>query len=232
MSDMTGHDASQRDNLHTMTLSELEEQVAAAGVLISRRQLMRHCEAQTFDAKRLPAVNNLEQWFIAPGSVEKGIADIKTLQEQRARRDASRRDMTGHDGLDKAEHNSQDTTGHEGTRPDMSDHVPPKIPNNVDPDVTRRDGPRPGMSDPRKEEQGSATEPAMSRYVALLESDNEFLREQVKKKDDQITDLSDRFGQTQSLLGAMQRMLAPLLGQGDPFNKPPESREFTDQKTN
>jgi hypothetical protein len=88
------------------------------------------------------------------------------------------------------------------------------------------------MSDPRKEEQGSATEPAMSRYVALLESDNEFLREQVKKKDDQITDLSDRFGQTQSLLGAMQRMLAPLLGQGDPFNKPPESREFTDQKTN
>ena len=38
---------------------------------------MRHCEAQTFDAKRLPAVNNVEQWFIAPASVDKGIADIK-----------------------------------------------------------------------------------------------------------------------------------------------------------
>src|SRR5262249_1046359 len=80
---MAGHDGTDPDNLHTMTLSELEERVAAAGVLISRRQLMRHCEAQTFDAKRLPAVNNVEQWFIAPASVEKGIADIKTLQELR-----------------------------------------------------------------------------------------------------------------------------------------------------
>jgi hypothetical protein len=73
-----------------MTLTDLEACVAAAGVLISRRQLMRHCEAGTFDVKRLPAANNLEQWFIAPASVIKGIADIKTLQEQRARRhDAS-----------------------------------------------------------------------------------------------------------------------------------------------
>ena len=63
-----------------------------------------------------------------------------------------------------------------------------------------------------------------SRYVALLERDNEFLRDQVKKKDDQITDLSNRFGETQTLLGAMQRMLAPLLGQADPFNAP-EKRE-------
>jgi hypothetical protein len=90
MSDVSGHDAPQRDELHTVTLTELEARVAAARVLISRRQLMRHCEAGTFDAKRLPAVNNLEQWFIAPASIDKGIADIKTLQELRARRDASR----------------------------------------------------------------------------------------------------------------------------------------------
>jgi len=50
------------------------------------------------------------------------------------------------------------------------------------------------------------------------ERDNEFLRDQVKKKDEQITDLSKRFGETQTLLGAMQRMLAPLLGQADPFH--------------
>ena len=43
-------------------------------------------------------------------------------------------------------------------------------------------------------------------------------------KDQQITDLStrfgnlsDRFADTQKLLGAMQRMFAPLLGQGDPY---------------
>jgi hypothetical protein len=70
----------------------------------------------------------------------------------------------------------------------------------------------------------SETEPATSRYVALLERDNEFLRDQVQKKDEQITDLSKRFGETQTLLAAMQRMVAPLLGQADPFTKP-ESRE-------
>jgi len=66
-----------------------------------------------------------------------------------------------------------------------------------------------------------------SRYLALLERDNEFLREQVQKKDEQITDLSKRFGETQTLLGAMQRMLAPLLGQADPFTKT-ESREVNE----
>jgi hypothetical protein len=69
-----------------------------------------------------------------------------------------------------------------------------------------------------------------SRYVVLLERDNEFLRDQVKKKDEQITDLSKRFGETQTLLGAMQRMLAPLLGQADPFHAP-ENREVPDPPT-
>src|SRR5262245_31251521 len=117
MPDMTGHDATRPDELHTMTLSELEARVAAAGVLISRRQLMRHCEEGTFEAKKLPAVNNLPQWFIAPASVEKGIADIKTLQEQRARRDPSRPVMTGHDGLVKPQLNKAVMTGHDASRP-------------------------------------------------------------------------------------------------------------------
>ena len=94
MPDTSGHVATRRDALHTLTLRDLEAQLAAAGVLISRRQLIRHCEGGTFDAKKLPATNNIQEWFCAPASVEKGIADIKTLQEQRARRDTSRRDMS------------------------------------------------------------------------------------------------------------------------------------------
>ena len=69
---------------------------------------------------------------------------------------------------------------------------------------------------------------ADTRYVASLERENEFLRDQVVKKDEQITDLSKRFGETQTLLGAMQRMLAPLLRQPDPFGVQPESREARD----
>ena len=69
------------------------------------------------------------------------------------------------------------------------------------------------------------------RYVNLLERENEFLRDQVTKKDEQISNLSTRFGETQTLLGAMQRMLAPLLRQADPFNLP-ERRETGESATN
>jgi hypothetical protein len=61
----------QSDNLHTKT-TQLEGRAAVAGILISRRQLLRHCAAETFDAQKLPAVNNLEEWFIAPGLVAPG----------------------------------------------------------------------------------------------------------------------------------------------------------------
>src|SRR6202158_2140099 len=102
MSDTLGHDATRRDDLHTMTLKELEAKIIDAGIVMSRRQIMRHCKAGTFDAQKLPAVNNVEEWFIAPGSVEKGIADIKTLQALRSRRDASRRGMSDSDETETA----------------------------------------------------------------------------------------------------------------------------------
>jgi hypothetical protein len=109
----------------------------------------------------------------------------------------------------------------------MSDHVQPEISKKIESDTPGHVAPRPTLSDPGHQEQGSPTHPD-TRYVSLLERDNEFLREQVKKKDDQISDLSNRFSETQTLLGAMQRMFAPLLGQGDPFKNPPENREVRD----
>jgi hypothetical protein len=120
MSDMSGHDAPERDELHSMTLRELEEKVAAAGVLISRRQLMRHCEKGTFIAKKLPATNNVDEWFIAPASVDKGIGDIKTLQELRARRDATHRDTSGHVTPIIPSKEQHDMSGHDAPRPDRS----------------------------------------------------------------------------------------------------------------
>jgi hypothetical protein len=85
-----------------MTLKELEVKIMQAGIVMSRRQIMRHCKAGTFDAQKLPAVNNVEEWFIAPGSVDKGIADIRTLQALRSRRDATGRDVSETTSLDKA----------------------------------------------------------------------------------------------------------------------------------
>ena len=66
----------------------------AAGIVMSRRQITRHCKSGTFDAIKLPAANNVEHWFIAPGSVEKGIADIKALRALRDRHDETRRDVS------------------------------------------------------------------------------------------------------------------------------------------
>ncbi len=76
------------------------------------------------------------------------------------------------------------------------------------------------------------TQPAASAFVTQLEKrideKNEvidLLKGQLVAKDQQISDLStrfgnlsDRFADTQKLLGAMQRMFAPLLGQGDPYS--------------
>src|ERR1700674_4318247 len=120
MPDTSGHDATRRDDLHTMTLRELEGKIIQAGIVMSRRQIMRHCKAGTFDAQKLPATNNIEEWFIAPASVDKGIADIKTLQALRSRRDATSRDMSESYRPDNALRMDTDTSGHDATRHDMS----------------------------------------------------------------------------------------------------------------
>jgi hypothetical protein len=54
------------------------------------------------------------------------------------------------------------------------------------------------------------------------------LRGQLTAKDEQIGELSMRYRETHALLGAMQRMLAPLLGQADPY-VPNKSEEASPQ---
>src|SRR3954453_20203191 len=72
--------------------------------------------------------------------------------------------------------------------------------------------PRPaptGRDEPRQ----TATEPeAVSRYVARLEGENTFLREQITVKDVQIKDLTERARETNHLIAGLQKMLTPLLG--------------------
>ena len=141
MSDTFGHDASRRDALHTLTVRELETAIAAAGVVMSRRQLVRHCKSGTFDAVKLPATNNVEEWFVSPASIEKGIADIKVLQEQRHRRDATRRDVTAMTPPEIANDGDTDVVRPDATRPGTTGKEPlPEI------DTTRQDTSRPVMT--------------------------------------------------------------------------------------
>src|SRR4051794_34543431 len=60
--------------------------------------------------------------------------------------------------------------------------------------------------------QSAAEAEAMSRYVARLEGENGFLREQITVKDVQIKDLTERARETNHLIAGLQKMLTPLLG--------------------
>ena len=203
MSDMAGRSAPQHDNdglRHTMSLKDVEAQLLSAGVPRSHRHIVRLCKSGAFDAAKRPGGSG-DEWFIAPQSVSKVIGDLRAIEATRAR--------------------------HSQPQHVASDHVALEKSNESNTDTARHDAPERATSEAKNNEDAGAPQPDTSRYVALLERDNDFLRDQVTKKDGQITDLSKRFGETQTLLGAMQRMLAPLLGQADPFNQP-EKREVAD----
>jgi hypothetical protein len=58
----------------------------------------------------------------------------------------------------------------------------------------------------------ATTQPEDSRYVAALERENEFLRDQVGVKDKQISEMTERARETNILIGGLQNLLSPLLG--------------------
>jgi hypothetical protein len=96
----------------------------------------------------------------------------------------------------------------------------------VRPVATGRDEPRrvatsvaaaDSHDEPRQE---TPTSPDLSRqvateFVARLESENGFLRQQIGVKDDQIKDLTERARETNHLIAGLQKMLTPLLGRSE-----------------
>lgn len=60
------------------------------------------------------------------------------------------------------------------------------------------------------------------RYVTRLENENDFLKSQIKVKDDQINDLTERAHETNSLIAGLQRMLSPMLSRRDDLRPPEE----------
>src|SRR5712691_5249108 len=54
-----------------------------------------------------------------------------------------------------------------------------------------------------------------TEYVARLEGENDFLRQQIGVKDEQIKDLTERARETNHLIAGLQKMLTPLLGRSE-----------------
>jgi hypothetical protein len=96
----------------------------------------------------------------------------------------------------------------------------------VRPVATRRDETRHVATNIASEQsqdeprQGAPTGHDLSRqvateYVARLEGENDFLRQQIGVKDEQIKDLTERARETNHLIAGLQRMLTPLLGRSE-----------------
>ena len=73
---------------------------------------------------------------------------------------------------------------------------------------------RPAATDSDQPRPADANDDAMSRYVARLEDENVFLRDQVAVKDEQIRGLGGLIQQSNALSGSLHKLLTPLLGRG------------------
>src|ERR1700730_16004919 len=87
--------------------------------------------------------------------------------------------------------------------------------------------PETGRDEPR---QTAAEANFVSRYVARLEGENEFLRGQVSVKDGQIKEMTERARETNVLIAGLQKMLTPLLGR--PTGAHSDDRSFSDAFNN
>jgi hypothetical protein len=83
---------------------------------------------------------------------------------------------------------------------------------------------RPVATSPGEPRPTAAEDDAVSRYVARVEGENEFLRGQIAVKDDQIKDLTERARETNHLIAGLQKMLSPLLGRGSTGDNPTASQ--------
>lgn len=61
--------------------------------------------------------------------------------------------------------------------------------------------------------------PVATQYVERLEGENEFLRQQIGVKDEQIKDLTERARETNHLIAGLQKMLTPLPGRTEDSQK-------------
>src|SRR5207248_818243 len=73
---------------------------------------------------------------------------------------------------------------------------------------------RPAATGTNRPRLAAANDDAMSRYVARIEDENVFLREQVAVKDEQIRGLGGLIQQSNALTAGLHTLLSPLLGRG------------------
>lgn len=225
---------------HTLTVEHVGALLTQAGVPRSRRQIIRYCQTGLLDAVKIPGPTG-DQWYVAPVSLPKAIGDLKQWDAQREVRRVTQRDVSNsvsllsdHVQRELPSNSNSDAARSGAPKPATSDPENGAVETELEVVTVRHGAPNQDVSKseigPNAEETELAlpgqgeTQPAAAGYVAQLEKRIEekddfigLLKGQLVAKDDQISELSTRYRETHTLLGAMQRMIAPLLGQADPY---------------
>jgi hypothetical protein len=194
--DMSRLVATSPDNEFTLSIEEAVERYARAGLPRTPRSVQRYCAKGHLEA-RLIETGFGEKYLITPASVEKHIAYIEEVNP-----------TTGRDLSRPVAFNVSSVQGHDEPR-----HVATPIINEEYGNTERQTGAT-ILDTPRH----AATSPDLTeKYIARLEGEIAFLREETITKNAQIKELTERSRETNLLIGGLQRMLAPLLGSPNPY---------------
>lgn len=196
--DATGGDISD----YSLTIDEAAERYEHAGHPRTIRTLQRYCAKGDLDCRRKETSFG-EKYLITPASVARHLAYIEEVQPAAARRVEPRPVAQVNEPIREAELPQEVATRPDRSRPVAEPTNDKEAINEGRQTPTRLDEPR-----------LVATE---SRYVDRLEGEVAFLREEISTKNAQIKELTERSRETNLLIGGLQRMLAPLLGQPDPY---------------
>ena len=182
---MPRRDATSPDQEYSLTIEQATDIYAAAGHPRTPRTVQRYCAKGHLDCQKIPTLTG-DIYRVAPYSVKRHIAQINEViafTSSATGRDESRQDATTH---------------------------PPQLP--LFPATTDRDESRQVATEPAEQQKANETTESVNddRYTTQLERENEFLREQIKIKDGQITELSTRARETHVLIKGLQDLFLAL----------------------
>jgi len=205
--DLSRQGATTPDSEYTLTIDEALQRYDHAGHPRTARSVQRYCALGHLECRRMETPFG-EKYLISPASVAKHIAYIEEVRPT-----ATGHDMSRQIGTEISKENYDDRPRQEATssrdmsRLDATQEIDRSL------DEPEREAPATSLDTPRR----VATDINLSeRYIARLESENEFLREEARTKNAQIKELTERSRETNVLIGGLQRLLAPMLGSPDP----------------
>jgi hypothetical protein len=225
--------ATANDSEFTLTIDNAIALYEAAGIPRTPRSVQRYCAKGHLDYRMLETDFG-EKYLISPASVEKHIAYILEVTPTTSR-DLSRQAATAVAGINKDEMEtvdaatSDDKSRQPATGSDKRRQATTAVAgiNNdkIETEYLEKgsDNPRQATTSDDKSRQPATGSDTLSRYVARLEGDVDFLRSQMDVKDGQIKELTERARETNVLIAGLQKMLTPLLG------TPKERRDNSDE---